>query len=223
MLTNIFSNLDPIWFNLCYKSTFIYTTIPLLVISTFWHKITPLATLTTPVTSYIYTQLKRTKLTSLKTISLIISSLFIFLAYINIIGILPYIFSITSHIILTISLRAPTWIILVTSRILFSPKKTIRHILPDSAPLWLNPFLIIIEFIRTTVRPLTLGFRLAANITAGHIILCLISSFSVANKARTFIAITAATILYIMFEIIICIIQAYIFCLLVSLYRNDHQ
>jgi len=66
-------------------------------------------------------------------------------------------------------------------------KKTIGHLLPDRVPLWSNLFLIIIETIRIVVRPIILRFRLAANITAGHIVLSLIASFSISINIKTFL------------------------------------
>lgn len=76
------------------------------------------------------------------------------------------------------------------------------------------------------VRPITLSFRLAANIRAGHIVLGLIRIYASAAiisniAAATILSITALG--YILFEIAICLIQAYIFCLLLSLYANEHS
>jgi len=223
MTINIFSNFDPIWFNLCYKNSIIISIAPILIIRIFWYKQRKITILLLPVISYIILQLKRTKLINIKSLLLIISSLFIIIIYINIIGMLPYMFSITRHIIITTSLSIPTWIILIIRRTTFSIKITIGHLLPDRAPTWLNPFLIIIESIRISVRPVTLRFRLAANITAGHVVLSIMSSFSVTIKPYTFLIIMIRTNLYIIFELIICTIQAYIFCLLLSLYSNDHS
>lgn len=104
-------------------------------------------------------------------------------------------------------------------------KASIAHLLPDGAPDWLNPFLVLIETSRVIVRPLTLSFRLAANIRAGHIVLGLIRIYSAAallTSYGAFLSLLATTIFYIIFEIAICLIQAYIFCLLLSLYANDH-
>ena len=90
----------------------------------------------------------------------------------------------------------------------------------------MNPFLILIETVRIIVRPITLSFRLAANIRAGHIVLTLISVYFI---FRLFILGKGVTVFllfvevgYTLFEFGICIIQAYIFCLLLSLYTEDH-
>jgi len=108
-------------------------------------------------------------------------------------------------------------------RIIYSIKRSIAHLLLESAPIWLSPFLVLIELTRICIRPLTLSFRLAANITAGHVIIRLIFIFRISYKTKIFIYITLISSLYLIFEIIICSIQAYIFCLLISLYANEHS
>jgi len=223
MIINIFSNFDPAWFNLHYTNIIALSIIPVILISRFWYLYRKLTTTTIPITLFIIIQLKRTKSINLKISSLIITTLFLSIIYFNTIGILPYIFSISSHIIVTLSISLPIWLTLVLRRSTYSPKKTIGHLLPDRAPLWLNPFLVIIETIRIIVRPITLRFRLAANITAGHIVLSLITSFSISINIKTFLLYIITINIYILFELAICLIQAYIFCLLISLYSNDHS
>lgn len=221
MLINIFSNFDPIWFNLCYKNFVLITLIIFTLISIFWvshRKI--ILSIILPI-KFIERQLNIVKLKSIKNLQLTIVSIFLFLIYINVIGMAPYSFRVRSHIIFTLSLSIPIWILLIIRSIIHSIKNTMAHILPDSAPLWLNPFLRLIELIRVRVRPLTLSFRLAANITAGHIILILILTFSTLSVKILFVSATISYI-YTIFELIICIIQAYILCLLLSLYSNDH-
>src|ERR1043165_1298380 len=114
---------------------------------------------------------------------------------------------------------------LIISRFSHNPKKSTAHFLPDGAPDWLNPFLVLIETTRVLVRPLTLSFRLAANIRAGHIVLRLIGIYCASawfSSLTTTIFLTISAIGYILFEVAICLIQAYIFCLLLSLYSDDH-
>jgi len=98
-------------------------------------------------------------------------------------------------------------------------------LLPGGAPDWLNPFLVIVETISIVVRPITLSVRLVANIRAGHIVLRLIgiyaSSYIFISTAR-FVTLLGIQVGYIMFEMGICIIQGYIFCLLITLYADDH-
>jgi len=223
MIINIFSSFDPAWFNICYKNLTIIIILPSLFLRIYWLNNNKIIINIFPVISYILLQFIKTKLKIIKGLSLTIRSLFIFILYINLSGMFPYSFNVTSHIIFTISIGLPIWIICVIRRYNYSNKKTISHLLPEGAPTWLNPFLVLIESTRISVRPLTLSFRLIANITAGHVVLTLISSFSIKPVIKTFWITLPVSSIYIIFELTICIIQAYIFCLLISLYINDHS
>ena len=140
MIINIFSNFDPAWFNQHHTNIVILSIILIILILRFWYLYRKLTIIIIPITLFIIIQLKRTKSINLKILSLIIIALFLSIIYFNIIGMLPYIFSISSHIIVTLLLSLPIWLILILRRLICSPKKTIGHLLPDRAPLWLNLF-----------------------------------------------------------------------------------
>lgn len=156
----------------------------------------------------------------------LLTSLFIIIILINFSGLLPYVFSSSSHLLITFSFGLPLWLALIISGIYTSPSSVAASLLPRGAPWWLNPFLTIVETSRILVRPITLSFRLAANISAGHILIGLIRTYLVFSLF--ILGPISTTILfllqvgYTLFEIGICIIQAYVFCLLLSLYRDDH-
>jgi ATP synthase subunit 6 len=197
-----------------------------LTTSNYWLCPTRISTLTHIPISFMYNQASQTIGTHLKGFSQLISPLFIYVLIINITGILPYTFRLRRHLFFSLSLALPIWIAIIFSSLTHSPLVFIALLLPGHAPNWLNPFLVIIETLRTIVRPLTLSFRLAANISAGHIVLALIGAYS-----RTILFSSIYLILlfiifqigYIMFESAICLIQSYIFCLLLSLYSDDHS
>jgi ATP synthase subunit 6 len=174
----------------------------------------------------IFRQLIRTSRKHLKGISILVVAVFLTLVVVNLEGLIPYTFSVSTHLILTLRLGLPLWLSLIVSSIIYNPKSFVSHFLPDGAPLWLNPFLVLIETTRILVRPLTLSFRLAANIRAGHIVLRLVGTYIAgtlfSRVSRTLILAIVSTG-YILFEVAICLIQAYIFCLLVSLYSDDHS
>lgn len=168
----------------------------------------------------------RTFRVHLKGFPSILVSLFVLLIFTNFSGILPYVFSLSSHLLFTLVLGLPLWLGLILSGVFYSFRRVAASLLPSGAPSWLNPFLILIETVRICVRPITLSFRLAANISAGHIVLTLIRVYLV---FRIFMLGRGVTIFllfvevgYTLFEFGICIIQAYIFCLLLSLYTEDH-
>jgi ATP synthase subunit 6 len=175
---------------------------------------------------FMWDQLRRTNSFFLKGFSSILVPLFLSLIILNLLGLIPYIFRITRHLSFTLVLGLPLWLSLIVSGILYNPPFWAASLLPGGAPSWLNPFLVLIETTRISVRPITLSFRLAANITAGHIVLTLIGLyltyriFSMGSLISIFILLIQ--IGYIIFEIGICLIQAFIFCLLLSLYSDDH-
>nr|YP_010610647.1 ATP synthase F0 subunit 6 [Cirrothauma murrayi]WAP91402.1 ATP synthase F0 subunit 6 [Cirrothauma murrayi] len=159
--------------------------------------------------------------------SLMVMSLFITLINFNLLGLLPYVFSPSSHLSMTLCLSAPLWLALIMSSYQNNFYSSLASLLPLGAPPFLIVFLPIIESLSICVRPITLSVRIAANISAGHIILTLIGNYLTFSLLSSNI-ITALLIMmiqtaYFMFEIGISIIQGYIFSLLITLYTDDHQ
>nr|YP_009773393.1 ATP synthase F0 subunit 6 [Hanleyella oldroydi]QIZ12609.1 ATP synthase F0 subunit 6 [Hanleyella oldroydi] len=156
----------------------------------------------------------------------IVCSLFLLLIIFNLTGLFPYVFSVTSHLIFSFSLAFPFWLSLICSGVIFNPSEVAAHLLPSGAPAVLNPFLVLIETVSISVRPVTLCVRLTANMSAGHIILGLIGTYLSSGifmySGVTVGLLVIVQIFYFLFEIGICMIQAYIFCLLVILYSDDH-
>lgn len=229
MIPDIFSSFDPYNFNSINPSIRLFIIINLLLILitqlSFWISITRTNAIIIPFILLINAQLARTFINNLKGLNQIVSTLFFTIIIINLLGLIPYFFRTSRHLIFTLIFRLPLWLSIIISRFFKSIKKSIAHFLPDGAPDWLNPFLVLIETTRVTVRPITLSFRLAANISAGHIVLGLIGIYCAAawfNSLTGLILLLLTTIGYILFEVAICLIQAYIFCLLLSLYADDH-
>lgn len=229
MIPDIFSSFDPYSFNSINPSIRLFIIINLLLILitqlSFWISITRANSLIIPFILLINAQLAHTFINNLKGLSQIVSTLFFSIIIINLLGLIPYFFSTSRHLIFTLIFGLPLWLSIIISRFFKSIKKSIAHFLPDGAPDWLNPFLVLIETTRVTVRPITLSFRLAANMSAGHIVLGLIGIYCAAawfNSLTGLILLLLTTIGYILFEVAICLIQAYIFCLLLSLYADDH-
>lgn len=229
MIPDIFSSFDPYRFNSINPSMRLFIIINLLLILiaqlSFWIASARANSLIIPFILLINAQLARTFINNLKGLNQIVSTLFFTIIIINLLGLIPYFFSTSRHLIFTLIFGLPLWLSIILSRFFKSIKKSIAHFLPDGAPDWLNPFLVLIETTRVTVRPITLSFRLAANISAGHLVLGLIGIYCAAawfNSLTGLILLLLTTIGYILFEVAICLIQAYIFCLLLSLYADDH-
>ena len=93
------------------------------------------------------------------------------------------------------------------------------HLTPSGAPVAVAPLLVLIETISVLIRPLTLTVRLIANIRAGHIVLSLVANCLTAVPSLRMLLLNTG---YRMFEVFVCIIQAYIFSLLIKLYGSEH-
>jgi ATP synthase subunit 6 len=229
MILDIFSSFDPGINSINNIRPIIFwalvaTSITLFSLS-IWVIPNNLSIITNSVIKTINDQGNRTQGLHIKGFNTLIVRLFMIIININLIGLLPAVFSFSRHLLFTLRFGLPLWLALIISAISYNPSSWAARLLPGGAPHWLNPFLVIIETIRIRVRPLTLSFRLAANIRAGHIVLTLIGTYSAACLFSSFtglIILISIQIGYIMFEIGICLIQRYIFCLLLRLYADDH-
>nr|QTT61112.1 ATP synthase F0 subunit 6 [Anentome sp. YY-2021] len=155
----------------------------------------------------------------------VVTALFLFLIFMNLSGLIPYVFSSTSHLVVSLSLGLPFWLSLIISAIFFNPGSVIAGLLPMGAPAALNPFLVIIETVSIMVRPVTLSVRLTANMSAGHIVLTLVGNYlttSIFLSMFSMVFLFMIQVLYTIFEFSISLIQAYIFCLLITLYSDEH-
>jgi len=152
-------------------------------------------------------------------------TLFYTLVVLNLLGLVPYGPRISSHFTFTVALALPLWVSLVIRGIQLNSYEFFSHFCPLGAPLALAPFLVLVELVRFTVRPLTLAVRLAANMTAGHIVLSLLgiscSALCVSFSSYS-ILVLGVGLLYYLFEVGVGIIQAYIFILLIRMYFDEH-
>nr|YP_009421073.1 ATP synthase F0 subunit 6 [Viviparus chui]ASR74841.1 ATP synthase F0 subunit 6 [Viviparus chui] len=111
----------------------------------------------------------------------LITGLFLFLIFVNLSGLIPYVFSPTSHLVVSFSLGFPLWLSLILSGGWHNLKSVVASLLPMGAPFLLNPFLVVIETVSIMVRSITLSVRLIANMSAGHIVLTLIGNYLMAG------------------------------------------
>lgn len=149
----------------------------------------------------------------------------IFLLTLNMLGLLPYTFTPTTQLSLNIGLAVPFWLATVLIGLRNQPTAALGHLLPEGTPGPLIPVLIIIETISLFIRPVALGVRLTANLTAGHLLIQLIATaaFVMASTAPTVsILIGAILFLLTLLEVAVAIIQAYVFVLLLSLYLQEN-
>nr|YP_006666100.1 ATP synthase F0 subunit 6 [Acanthopagrus schlegelii]AFP93241.1 ATP synthase F0 subunit 6 [Acanthopagrus schlegelii]ALO64171.1 ATP synthase subunit 6 [Acanthopagrus schlegelii]BDF83167.1 ATPase subunit 6 [Acanthopagrus schlegelii] len=157
--------------------------------------------------------------------ALILASLMIFLLSLNLLGLLPYTFTPTTQLSVNLGFAFPLWLGTVLIGFRNQPNLSLAHLLPEGTPLLLIPILIIIETISLLIRPIALGVRLTANLTAGHLLIQLISTgFFVLLPLQPVVAgLTGLLLLMLsLLEVAVAIIQAYVFVLLLSLYLQEN-
>nr|APM83317.1 ATP synthase F0 subunit 6 [Stolephorus indicus] len=157
--------------------------------------------------------------------AVLLTSLMIFLITLNMLGLLPYTFTPTTQLSLNMAFAVPLWLATVIIGMRNQPTAALGHLLPEGTPTPLIPVLIIIETISLFIRPLALGVRLTANLTAGHLLIQLIATAAfVLLPLMPAVAILAATVLFLLtlLEVAVAMIQAYVFVLLLSLYLQEN-
>lgn len=156
-----------------------------------------------------------------------IYTLFLFILINNLIGMIPYSFASTSHFVLTFAL---SFTIVLGATILGFQKHGLEFfslLVPAGCPLALLPLLVLIEFISYLARNISLGLRLAANITAGHMLLNILSGFvyNIMNAGFFYVILALIPLIFIIafsaLEIGIALIQAQVFVVLSSSYIKD--
>ncbi|HJD55685.1 MAG TPA: F0F1 ATP synthase subunit A [Rickettsia endosymbiont of Pyrocoelia pectoralis] len=151
----------------------------------------------------------------------IIFTLFIFILFCNLLGMIPYGFTVTSHIVVTFALAILVFLIVTIIGFMMHGTHFLSLFLPHGTPLWLAPLMIIIELFAYLARPISLSLRLAANMMAGHILLKVIAGFAVSLMIYLKFLPIPLMVILIGFEIFVAMLQAYIFTILACVYLND--
>ena len=157
----------------------------------------------------------------------LIFSIFMFILACNLLGLLPFSFSITSQLVITFALAI--LVILVVLAVGFSRHGLhfLKLFVPSGVTIWLLPFIVVIEVISFLIRPVTLSVRLFANMLAGHITLKVMAGFVTAllgaGLATWIVAPLPflANVVLLGFELFVAVLQAYIFTILSCVYLND--
>ena len=148
-------------------------------------------------------------------------SIFIFILITNFIGLFPYIFTNSSHLVFTLRLALPLWVGRIIWSIIIQFNNMASHLVPLGTPSGLIPVIVIIETVRNIIRPVTLSVRLAANMVAGHLLLALLGSQSIRWFTLRFIILLLSLTLLITLEVAVSCIQSYVFIILNSLYLKE--
>lgn len=156
-----------------------------------------------------------------------IFSLFIFIITANILGLFPFSFTVTSHLAVTFAFAAFIFMVCIVVGLLKHGMRFFSLFVPANTPPVLLLLIVPIEFISFLSRPLTLSIRLFANMTAGHILLKVFAGFVISLGAAGGVLTMmsplpfAMTIAIYALELIVSVVQAYVFALLTCIYLND--
>nr|WJQ21812.1 ATP synthase subunit 6 [Myrsidea ptilorhynchi] len=169
------------------------------------------------------TALTRILLSIFKSQKVIFVALFLLILNTNIAGLLPLIFSPTSHLSFNLMISLGLWFGMMTWYSWNNMGQLLSHLTPIGAPLILAPVLVLIELVSNLIRPLTLSLRLMANVMAGHMILTLISkgvaSLSLVVSVPMFVVLMG----FLSFEMGVALIQSYVFSSLMHLYWEESE
>nr|YP_009442037.1 ATP synthase F0 subunit 6 [Maiestas dorsalis]APO09334.1 ATP synthase F0 subunit 6 [Maiestas dorsalis] len=216
MMMNLFSVFDPSTgiLSLNWMSTMLILCIP----TPFWNL---------PSKIIILINLIMKKLTqeiimhiNVKEPSIMFISMFMFILINNLMGLLPYVFTATAHLISSLSMALTIWMSLMIYGWINKTNHMFTHLLPVGTPPILMPFMVIIESISNIIRPGSLAVRLSANMIAGHLLMSLLGNNLVMNFKLMMVMMWLFMIL-LMFELAVAFIQSYVFMTLSTLYSSE--
>ena len=150
-----------------------------------------------------------------------IFSLFMFVLFCNMLGMLPYSFTVTSHIIVTFALAAVIFIGVTIIGFANHGVGYLKLFIPSGVPVVLLPLIVIIEIISYLARPVSLSVRLFANMMAGHTMLKVFGGFVISLGIIGGWLPLSFTVALTGLEILIAFLQAYVFTILTCIYLND--
>nr|ALO76850.1 ATP synthase F0 subunit 6 [Timarcha goettingensis] len=153
--------------------------------------------------------------------TLMFISLFSLMMFNNFLSLFPYIFTSTSHMIMTFSLALPLWLSFMIYGWTNNLTHMLAHLVPQGTPNILMPFMVCIETISNIIRPMTLTIRLSANMIAGHLLLTLLGNTGPSMSMLMLLMLLIIQILLLILESAVAIIQSYVFSILSTLYSSE--
>ena len=150
-----------------------------------------------------------------------IFTLFMFILASNLLGMIPYAFTVTSHIIVTFAFAAIVFLGVTLIGFIQHGVKFLNLFVPKGVPVVMLPLLVVIETISYLTRPVSLSVRLFANMMAGHTMLKVFSGFVILMGVYGGFAPLAFMTVFSGLEVLIALLQAYVFAVLTCIYLND--
>nr|YP_010990240.1 ATP synthase F0 subunit 6 [Pylorgus sordidus]WOW98224.1 ATP synthase F0 subunit 6 [Pylorgus sordidus] len=219
MMTNLFSTFDPatsIKTSINWISMLSYM---LLIPLPYWIMSNRSTMLYKTIMFLMYNEFKILMGINAQGMKLGMISLFFVILMNNMMGLLPYIFTSTSHLVISLTMALPLWMSLMMFGWLNKTNYMFAHLIPAGTPGVLMPFMVIIETTSNLIRPGSLAVRLTANMIAGHLMMSLLGNSLNFNLIS--IIIITMQLMLMMFELAVALIQAYVFSVLSTLYSSE--
>nr|UYA97841.1 ATP synthase F0 subunit 6 [Coptosoma bifarium] len=220
MMTNLFSTFDPattMKLSMNWLSTMLYL---LILPMMYWILPNRPQMMMTMISNKLHNELKLLLKKNSYGITLMMVSLALFILINNFMGLMPYVFTSSSHLIMSMTMAIPLWLSMMLYGWIMHTNHMFMHLVPSGTPAALMPFMVIIETISNFMRPGSLAVRLTANMIAGHLLMSLLGNMTIKNMI--FLPMTILIqMLLLMFEMAVAIIQGYVFSVLSTLYSSE--
>jgi F-type H+-transporting ATPase subunit a len=154
-------------------------------------------------------------------------TIFMFILVANVIGLIPYTFTVTSHIIITAALALMVFLTVVVYGVYRNGLQFFGLFVPHGIPVYILPLIVFIELLSFLSRPISHSVRLFANMLAGHITLKVFASFITLLGGLGIVGMAGATLPLLLvvaltaLELLVAFLQAYVFAILTCIYLND--
>nr|AXS66302.1 ATP synthase F0 subunit 6 [Cucujoidea sp. 9 KM-2017] len=153
--------------------------------------------------------------------TLMFISLFSMILFNNFLGLFPYIFTSSSHMIFTLALALPLWMSFMIYGWMNNTIHMLAHLVPQGTPPVLMPFMVCIETISNIIRPGTLAVRLTANMIAGHLLMTLLGNTGPMMSLTLLNILIIIQMALLILESAVSVIQSYVFAVLSTLYSSE--
>nr|YP_009739771.1 ATP synthase F0 subunit 6 [Bactrurus brachycaudus]QIC54383.1 ATP synthase F0 subunit 6 [Bactrurus brachycaudus] len=219
MLTNLFSIFDSSSSSLFGSNWLIFVLIFSLIPISFWKSSARPSKLFKLLAFYLSSELKPLSM-KFPFLSLSMISIFLFIMLSNLTGLLPYVYTSSSHMMVSLAMAFTAWNAINIYGSINQLNHQMAHLVPIGTPGLLMPFMVLIETISNNIRPITLSVRLSANMIAGHLLIALLSGAMVGAMISYPILLISGLALGLL-ELAVALIQAYVFTLLLMLYASE--
>nr|QSL98476.1 ATP synthase F0 subunit 6 [Mileewa alara] len=216
MMTNLFSVFDPCTghLSLNWLSSMLFI---LILPYNFWLMPNKPMLLYNMMINSIYKEML--SLMKYKGNNMLMISLFLFILINNMMGLLPYVFTSSSHLAMSLTLALPFWLSFMLYGWFNKTNSMFSHLVPHGTPPILMPFMVLIETISNFIRPGSLSVRLTANMIAGHLLMTLLGGSM--NNMLMISMLMIILMMLMLFELAVSIIQSYVFLTLTNLYSSE--